>query len=158
MIFELFLAGAVVAAGLPAGEVAAIAEDVRAVVLDEPPLFAGADARLRTGQLAIVWMLRESAGRADALGDCDDPEHRTVDTCRSFGAMQMNRMWLGARVAEVLGDRRLALRLALELMRELAVTCGSVRAGLQAYASGICSGSPRARALVAHRCAIAGGC
>jgi hypothetical protein len=70
--------------------------------------------------------------------------------------MQMNRMWLADRA--VLTDPRLALRLGLGLMRELAEKCGSVRGGLRAYASGSCSGSPRARQLVAWRCAQSGAC
>ncbi len=149
MIAELVFLGAALAGSSVSGQsVVDAALDVRDVALEEPPLFAGPDGRERTARLLLVWSWRESAWRADAIGDSG----------ASLGAMQMNRSWLGSRARDVLGDRRLALRLGLALMRNLAESCGSVRRGLHAYACGTCSGSVRARELVANRCALAGGC
>lgn len=163
MIFQAFaILAAITGSAMPSSAVIERAMDVRIVALDSEPLFDGADGRERTARLLAEWMGRESAGNADAMGDCDADEHgkliRTVATCRSFGAMQSGRMWLGERIPEVLASRRLGLRIGLDVMRLLAAKCGSVRGGLLAYASGSCTGTPRARALVSARCAASGAC
>jgi hypothetical protein len=149
VIFDLCtLALALAGASVPSTELASIALDVRDVALDGAPLFAGDDGRARTARLLLVWSWKESAWRTSAEGDKG----------ASLGVMQMNRAWLGADAARVLVDRRYALERGLALMHHLAVVCGSVRGGLHAYASGTCAGSIRARELVQHRCAAAGGC
>jgi hypothetical protein len=149
LTLALMLAGA----SVPAADVAAFVDDVAAVVEVEAPLL---DSREATGRLLVVWAWGESSWRTGALGDCSNPAHRTVATCRSFGVLQMNRMWLGGEVEAVLSDRRLALRRGLALMRDLAGKCGSVRAGLRAYASGSCQGTIRSRRIVDHRLKLAG--
>jgi hypothetical protein len=157
----LALAGLLAARGALTNATAPeLAADVFEVATSEPPLFDGADAREKTARLLLVWAARESAGQIAALGDCA-PGKRTLATCRSFGAMQMDRGWLAAlelAPADVLADRRLALRSGLDVFRRLRDKCGGVRAGLRAYASGTCAGSPRARALVEWRCKEAGAC
>lgn len=145
----VFLGAALAGSSVPGAAVVEAASDVRDVALDELPLFDGPDGRARTASLLLVWSWRESAWRADAVGDAG----------RSLGAMQTGAMWLrGHAPAEVLSDRKLGLRLGLEAMRELAAMCGSVKRGLYAYASGTCNGTARARALVANRCAVSGAC
>ena len=137
-----------------------LARDVAEVAGSEPPLFDGADGREKTARLLLAWSARESGGNVGALGDCA-PGKRTVATCRSFGRMQTNALWLSTldlSPADVLEDGRLALRSGLAVMRTLRDRCGSVRAGLRAYASGSCAGTPRARALVVSRCAESGAC
>jgi len=65
----------------------------------------------------------------------------------------------GMTVDDVLGSRRVALRLGLAWMRYLRGVCGgSVKRALYAYASGSCAGSMPVREKVAARCAYAGGC
>jgi len=138
----------------------ALARDVLEVASSELPLFDGADGRERTARLLLAWAARESGGNVAALGDCA-PGKRTVATCRSFGRMQTSALWLGTlnlAPADVLEDGRLALRAGLSVMRTLRDRCGSVRAGLRAYASGACAGTPRARVLVVSRCAESGAC
>ena len=147
--------GALLAATAPE-----LAADVTDVVAIEAPLFDGPDGRDKTARLLLVWSARESAGQVNAIGDCA-PGKRTVATCRSFGRMQVNRLWLGVldlEPADVLGDGRLALRAGLDVWRRLRDKCGTVRGALRAYASGSCAGSPRARAIVEARCAESGAC
>lgn len=152
MIFSLFtLAASLAGTSVPLAGVASIADDVRAVVLESVPLTLAStveESRAATARLLVVWSWRESAWKVGAIGDAG----------ASLGAMQLNRSWLGGRDAEVLTDRRLALRLGLALMVDLAARCGSVRGGLRAYASGSCSGNARARELVAARCKMAEAC
>lgn len=154
----IMLAASLAGKTVPPASMVSAAEDVRSVVLESPSLFAGDDGKTRTALLLIVWMWKESAWRTDALGDCDDPAHRTVATCRSFGAMQMQRHFLKDQVHAVLGDRQLALRLALNVMIELRDKCGSVRSGLDAYASGKCKGNAHSHAIVAWRCHLSHAC
>lgn len=157
----LSLAAVLTARGALASSVEGeLAADVAAVASSSPPLFSGPDARERTARLLLVWASRESAGHAGALGDCA-PGTRTVATCRSFGAMQIQRPWLSAmdlEPADVLENRRRALAAGLSVLRYLSERCGSVRAGLRAYAGGTCAGTVRARALVEARCAESGAC
>lgn len=137
-----------------------LAADVAEVAAAEPPLFDGEGAREKTARLLLVWSSRESGGQTAAIGDCA-PGKRTIATCRSFGAMQLQRLWLGVldlSPEDVLEDRRLALRSGLSVLRQLRDRCGSVRAGLRAYAAGTCAGTIRARALVDARCAESGAC
>lgn len=137
-----------------------LAADVAEVAAAEPPLFDGPTAREKTARLLLVWSSRESGGQTAAIGDCA-PGKRTIATCRSFGAMQLQRLWLhelDLEPADVLEDRKLALRSGLDVFRRLRDRCGSVRAGLRAYASGSCVGTTRARTLVEARCAESGAC
>jgi hypothetical protein len=152
MLFELFhLAASLSGSALPAQELADLAADVRAVALEEQPLFAGADDRARTARLLIVWTWKEAAFRTDALGDKG----------AACGLLQLHELARdGHSCDELRGNRRLALRVGLAWMRSMRDVCGSVRGGLRAFASGSCAGSLRARDLVAHRCRLAGlgGC
>lgn len=163
MLFEAFhLAARLSALGsIHQSDVAGLVSDVQEVAIIEEPLFDGDDytARLRTAKLLVVWSIRESAGKANALGDCDDSAHRTTATCRSVGAMQINKLWLPAfavSAESLLADRKLSLRIGLSLMRQLRDKCGSVSRGLNAYASGKCSGNASSKSKVAYRCAVAG--
>lgn len=134
--------------GLRDGTALALAVDVRSVALAEDPLFAGDDARHRTAMLLAVWSYRESAGQS-VLGDKG----------AACGAMQLHELARqGTSCEAMLADRRVALAAGLSWMRRMRDACGSVPAGLRAYASGSCTGSPRARDLVRVRCALAGGC
>jgi hypothetical protein len=150
VFFGLFHLGlALCGSALPPTEVLAAADDVRAVALEEPPLFAGSDGRERTARLLMVFAWKESAWRADVTGD-----HGAA-----CGVLQLHNVArAGVSCAAIRADRRLGLRVGLAFMRDLRDRCGSVRAGLRAFASGTCAGSIRARELVAHRCSLAGGC
>lgn len=135
---------------LPVPEILRVVEDVRATVLAAPPANPPAEdedgARLLTARILTVFAWEESRFRASALGDSG----------RACGVLQLHEQArAGHSCAAVRADRRLGLRLGLAWMRRMAVQCGSLEAGLRAYASGSCTG---ARALVARRCALAGGC
>ena len=144
----LDLLGLLTALGLQDGSALDLARDVRAVALAEEPLFAGDDARWRTALLLAVWTYRESAGQS-VLGD-----HGAA-----CGAMQLHALARqGVTCEAMLTDRRVALAAGLSWMRHMRDVCGSVPAGLRAYASGSCAGTPRARDLVRARCALIGGC
>lgn len=146
MIVDLLLL--LTALGLRDGTALDLAVDVRAVALAEEPLFDGDDGRQRTAMLLAVWSYRESAGQS-VMGDLG----------AACGAMQLHEMARqGVTCAAMLADRRVALAAGLSWMRVTRDRCGSVPAGLRAYASGSCSGSPRARDLVRARCALIGGC
>lgn len=120
--------------------------DVTAV---EDPLFDGPDGRQQTARLLLAWSWRESRWNACAIGDGG----------RSVSLMQVNRMWL-AKGEVVHCDARAGFRVGLRVMRQLVLSCGSVRRGLSAYATGVCKPSPRAIEIVTARCALAelGGC
>lgn len=137
-----------------------LAEDAAEVAETSDPLFDGPNGRARTARLLVVWSTRESAGVASVLGGCADDKKKSVNTCTSFGRMQMTRVWtkhFGVSVEAILLDGKLALRLALAAMRSLRVTCkGDVKGALRAYASGQCQG--RAHVLVENRCKESGGC
>ena len=144
-----------------------LARDVVDVAATEEPLFACSPvfahpescdaARAKTALLLTIWTFRESSGKADVWGD----NHTSV------GAMQFKAAYLqhealsgyGMTVDDVLGSRRVALRLGLAWMRYLRGVCGgSVKRALYAYAAGSCAGSMPVREKVAARCAYAGGC
>lgn len=132
--------------GIPAAERFALVLDVLDVAADEPPLWGD---RARTARLLVVWAARESAGRADAVGDQG----------RACGVLQLHEVARGGRTcADLRASRRVGLRAGLAWMRYTAERCGSVVAGLRAYASGSCAGTHRARELVQARCALIGGC
>jgi hypothetical protein len=138
---------------LSADQTQSLAEDAAYVAEHEEPLFSG--NREKTARLLVVWAARESAGQVAIMGDCSDPKKKSVDTCRSFGRMQTSKQWLmllGLTTESVMLDGRESLRAGLAVMRRLRDQCGSVRAGLRAYASGSCVGSMRARTLVESRC------
>jgi len=123
-----------------------VARDALSVSLEGPELL---DDREATARLLVVFAWRESAFAADALGDHG----------RACGLLQLHDVARqGHSCDEVRADRRLALRLGLAWMRRMRDVCGSVKGGLAAFASGRCSGLPRVDALVASRCALAGGC
>lgn len=95
-------------------------------------------------RLAFVFAFYESAWMTAAVGDGG----------RSLGVLQVNSMWLGSYSrADVLKDRVLGFRLGIRTMRRLVSECGSMSAGLGAYASGQCNG---AAFLVKRRCKLAG--
>lgn len=132
--------------GLRDGSALDLAVDVRSVAMTDEPLLA--DDRAATARLLLVWTIRESAGQA-IMGD-----HGAA-----CGAMQLHELARqGVPCAAMLADRRVALRAGLSWMRAMRDQCGSVAAGLRAFASGTCAGTPRARDLVRVRCALAGGC
>ena len=136
--------------GLRDGSALDLAIDVRAVAMLEEPLFDGDGARAKTALLLAVWTMRESGGRA-LMGD----------EGRACGALQLHEVARqGVTCSAMLADRRLALATGLAWMRRMRDVCGSVAGGLRAFASGSCSGTPRARDLVRVRCALAftGGC
>jgi hypothetical protein len=142
LALALLLAGA----SLPAADVALFVDDVVAVVEVDAPLVEG--DRTATGRLLVVWAWKEAAYRANAIGDGG----------KACGVLQLHAIArAGHTCAELTADRRLALRVGLAWMRQMRDTCGSVRRGLLAYASGSCFGSLRARALVDHRLKLAGG-
>jgi len=146
MLFELL--ALITALGLRDGTALDLAVDVRAVAMTEEPLFTGDDAVERTALLLAVWTVRESAGQS-VLGDKG----------AACGALQLHEVARqGVTCEAMLADRRVALAAGLSWMRRMRDACGSVPAGLRAYASGTCAGTPRARDLVRVRCALAGGC
>ncbi len=101
-------------------------------------------------RLLINWQGHESAGRPYVDGDGG----------RSLGPMQINKQWavvLGVPEAD-LRDPYKGLKIGYEIMKFLKKQCGSLRAGLRAYASGTCAGTIRARALVESRCKESGSC
>jgi hypothetical protein len=72
------------------------------------------------------------------------------------GAMQLHDLARGGvSCSSMLADRRVALAAGLAWMRAMRDRCGSVRAGLRAFASGSCLGSHRANRLVTSRCSTA---
>jgi hypothetical protein len=83
-----------------------------------------------TVRIMTVMAYRESACRADVEGDSG----------RSIGVLQINRRW--AADPEDLKDRKKAIRIGLKLLNTLIAKCGSTRAGIGAYMSGICDGAP----------------
>jgi len=146
MLLELL--ALIVSLGVRDGSALDLAVDVRAVAMAEEPLYVGDDAVERTALLLAVWTVRESAGQS-VLGDQG----------RACGAMQLHEVARqGVSCSSMLADRRVALAAGLAWMRRMRDVCGSVAGGLRAFASGSCSGSPRARDLVRVRCALAGGC
>ena len=146
MLFELL--ALITALGLRDGTALDLAVDVRAVAMTEEPLFTGDDAVERTALLLAVWTVRESAGQS-VLGDKG----------AACGALQLHEVARqGVTCEAMLADRRVALAAGLSWMRRMRDACGSLPAGLRAYASGTCAGTPRARDLVRVRCALAGGC
>lgn len=163
MLLDLLtLTTALTSRGVLASENAqSLAADAAEVASVEEPLFSGEKARERTARLLVVWAARESAGHVSILGDCANPKKKTVDTCASYGRLQTSKAWLLAfdtKPADVLSDGRLSLRVGLSVMRRLRDTCGSVKAGLRAYGSGLCAGTVRARQIAEQRCQEAGGC
>jgi hypothetical protein len=144
--FALWCLAVALAPGMPRADLLEVVDDVRAVALDEVPLFEGDDARERTALLLLAWSWGESRWNAKAVGDSG----------RSLGVMQVNRMWLrGTPPADVLASRRVGLSLGLAHMRDSVAACGSIARGLGAYAGGRCWMAPR---LVAARCSQIGGC
>jgi hypothetical protein len=167
MIAEsFFLAAALL--GPEAGPARAkdVARDVVEIALTEDPLFPCVEAkdegcleaRRQTAMLLTVWHIRESGGLWNIWGD----NHTSI------GPLQFKAVYLrsealapfGATVEDVLGDRKVGLRLGLAWMRYLREWCGSPRRALHAYASGTCAGSMLAREKTKARCALAGlgGC
>lgn len=148
MIFALVTL--IASLGLAPADAVTLAFDVRDVALEDAPLFAGDDARMRTAMLLAVWTVRESAGKADAIGDSG----------AACGPMQLHAHARGGvTCAEMARDRQVGLRAGLAWMREMRDVCGgSVVRGLRAFASGTCAGSMRARDLVDHRCRLSGAC
>lgn len=131
--------------GLRDGTALDLAVDVRSVAMAEDPLVD--DDRAATARLLLVWTIRESAGRS-VMGDQG----------RACGALQLHELARqGVTCEAMLANRRVALAAGLAWMRRMRDRCGSVAAGLRAFASGSCEGSPRARDLVRVRCALAGG-
>lgn len=144
----LDLLALIVSLGVRDGSALDLAVDVRAVAMAEEPLFSGDDAVERTALLLAVWTVRESAGQS-VLGDKG----------AACGALQLHEVARqGVTCEAMLADRRVALAAGLSWMRRMRDACGSVPAGLRAFASGTCAGTPRARDLVRVRCALAGGC
>lgn len=134
-MFKLWILVATLANGrLPYAELVSVFDDVLAVAPD-----------FETARRLVVWSWFESRWMAHALnpgGDC--------------GVLQVRSLWWqGHTCAEIRKDRRLGFRLGMDAMVSLAETCGSMSAGLGAYASGKCGGSPM---LVARRCALSEGC
>jgi hypothetical protein len=118
-----------------------IAEDLAAVVMDEDeaPLFHGPAAREATGLLLATIAWHESGFRKD-VDACRGTLSRGDDG-RSIGLLQVTAgpNYEGHTAKEICGDRRLALRLGLHVLRRAKETCsGSPRTWLQSYASGRC--------------------
>lgn len=150
---SIFLAAYVAAASMTTRvapeTVPSLAEDIAYVVSTEDPIdFPGRDPdedRVDTATLTTKWIGWESGGDEKAVGDAG----------RSCGAGQVQPHLVGTTCAALTSSRRFAIRVTVVLMRELVRRCGSVRAGLGAYAGGTCG----ARAeLVARRCRDAGVC
>jgi hypothetical protein len=119
-----------------------IAEDITAVVMDEnePPLFSGPAGREATGVLlsAIAW--HESGYRKDV--DVCKGVRSKGDNGRSVGLLQVmaGPNYEGHTSREICGDRRLAIRLGLHVLRRAKDACkGGPRSWLQSYAAGGCS-------------------
>jgi hypothetical protein len=141
----LVLAQTLAGASLPSAAIASAVEDVAAVAEAEAPLVEG--DRLATASVLLVWSWKESAWRANAIGDGG----------KACGATQLHAIARdGHTCAELTADRRLALRVGLAWMRRMRDVCGSVRGGLNAYASGSCQGTIRSRRIVDHRLKLAG--
>lgn len=101
-------------------------------------------ARARLGRLLVVWSYYESSFMPGAVGDSG----------RSCGIMQTAPSHTGQTCRDLMSAHA-SYRAALTILRGLVHDCGSLERGLSAYASGTCNG---ATALVARRCALAGGC
>lgn len=68
---------------------------------------------LRTAAVATATVFFESGFDPNALGDCDKGKPRSVQTCRSYGAFQINKNYAKQ---DVLLDAMLSAPLALRLM------------------------------------------
>ena len=101
-------------------------------------------ARERLGRLLTVWAYHESSYTPSAVGDHG----------RSVGLLQLSPSLAGRSAAE-LRNPHTNVEAAIDVLRRLVAQCGSLPRALGAYASGHCGGAP---ALVARRCAEAGGC
>jgi hypothetical protein len=120
-----------------------IAEDLAAIVNDEnePPLFSGPAGREATAVMlsAIAW--HESGFRRDV--DACKGARSKGDDGRSLGLLQVmaGPNHEGHSADEICGDRRLALRLGLHVLRRAKENCakGGPRSWLQSYAAGSCS-------------------
>lgn len=143
LLFRIFLFALPLSAD-PLG----VAEDVRAVAMDEAPLVE--DDRERSACLFTAWTSKETAGwDATALGDGGS----------SIGVGQI-KPWHAWKIAHidpalVRTNRRESMRAAWRVMHHEILRCGSVASGLGAYASGQCNG---AQAKVHARLLIAAGC
>lgn len=125
-----------------------VAIDTVAVVLDSDSTLTG--DRLKDALLLADWIGHESAGHV----------HHDGDGGESLGRMQIRRSWLkvfGGTEADLRHPRE-GIRFGYDLMKSLKTSCGSLRGGLRAYASGTCAGSLKARALVESRCKESGAC
>lgn len=107
---------------------ASSAADDLAQALEEEKAGEGSIDRATWTRLVFVWAYHESAFYTDAVGDGG----------ASVGVMQVQtpEKWLaGATREKVLKDRVLGFRVGIRVMRELVKKCGSLRAGLTAYAT-----------------------
>jgi hypothetical protein len=75
------------------------------------------------------------------------------DGGNSIGVLQVNKFFLKEwTVKEVLADRSIGFQIGLRTMQDAVQKCGTLRRGLQQYASGRCSGAQK---LITHRCKVA---
>lgn len=119
----------------------AIADDVQAIALEEPPLMrvkggSEFDDRTMSACLATVWWYGESAFRPEVVGDKGT----------SFGVGQMKRPYfdydfVGVSFDSATKNRRESMRASWRFMRQMIQDCGSVAGGLGKYATGYCGGA-----------------
>jgi hypothetical protein len=117
----------------PMARVLPIAEDARAVALEEGA-FAG-ETVTRSACVFAAWIVLESNGDPTVTGDRGT----------SFGVGQIKRSHLPiARVTfeALTTDRRESMRGAWRVMAHEVTRCGGLARGLGAYASGKCGGAP----------------
>ena len=103
--------------------------------------------------IAYVFALKE--------GNCEASPRGFNDDGAACGVMQTHtpeKILDGATCAKVRADRKLGIRVGVTLMLRKEAECGSLRAGLTAYAtSGACPAKGWTIGLVLKRCELAGG-
>lgn len=103
---------------------------------------------IKTVKLEARWALSESSWLSNP--------HGWNDNGNACGVMQVQKQHLKeATCEEVRSDLFLGFREGHRIIMEGVERCGSVKAALGYYASGICGGAP---ALVRARCSSIGGC
>lgn len=102
-------------------------------------------ARAKMARLWVTWAFYESSFRSDVSGD-----HGA-----SCGVLQVVPTASTPTCTAMRRSAYVGMEAGAAVLEGLIAQCGSLERGLSAYASGTCNGAP---ALVAQRCAIAGGC
>ena len=105
----------------PGRDHAAVATDIAAVVLEEPPLFRDDEDRVKTASFLTAIAFRESSFKKDAVGDHGN-------------ARCLMQLWNAP--VEVMTDARLCVRIGMQRLRESMRACGGENP-LGTYAAGV---------------------